>query len=80
MEHEPIVTRIGLLDMQVCVPGEWTDEQIVEFANRENLAGTTNGWQIRRQGDPALGGTNERVPCAAPARDGAGFVHVVLDC
>src|SRR5260221_3091254 len=31
---DPIVAVIGVLDMQVCVPATFTDEQIIEFANR----------------------------------------------
>uniref|UniRef100_A0A6H1ZZV0 Uncharacterized protein n=1 Tax=viral metagenome TaxID=1070528 RepID=A0A6H1ZZV0_9ZZZZ len=30
------VTKTGALDMQVCVPEDWTGEQVVEFANNEN--------------------------------------------
>jgi hypothetical protein len=71
----PEVTRRGALDMQVCVPSDWTDRQIMEFANRENLCGTELGWQIRKQDDPDLAGADERVPCSS--RDG--FVHVMLD-
>lgn len=76
MKHEePQAIKLGALSMQVCVPEDWTDEQIKEFADRENLCGTANGWQIRKQGDEALAGCDERVPC-----DGRkGFIHVMLD-
>jgi hypothetical protein len=69
-----VITRIGALDMQVCVPAEWTDEQVLEFAGTENPSGT-NGWFIRREGDEALAGALERMPCA----ERAGFVHIMLD-
>lgn len=69
------VTRHGALDMQVCVPAEWTDEEVKAFADRENLCGTSNGWVIRRQGDPALAGAPERIQCEG--RDG--HVHIMLD-
>lgn len=69
------VTIHGLLDMQVCVPTEWTDEQVVGFAEGENLCGTSNGWSIRRQGDKLLDGADERVRCV----DRAGCVHIMLD-
>lgn len=69
-----VITRIGVLDMQVCVPVEWTDEQVTEFAEKENPSGT-NGWFIRRTGDKALAGDPERQPCA----ERTGFVHVMLD-
>jgi hypothetical protein len=35
---------IGLFYMQVCAVKDATDEEILEVANRENPAGTTNGW------------------------------------
>jgi hypothetical protein len=72
---KPEVTKTGALDMQVCVPADWTDEQIKDFADRENLCGTTHGWAIRREGDPFLMGCPERVHCASRP----GFVHVMLD-
>ena len=71
----PEVTRRGFLDCQVCIPADWTDQQALEFANRENECGTEHGWHIRRAGDTALRGDAERVPCA----DRPGFVHLMLD-
>ncbi len=71
---EPEVTKRGVLDMQVCVPSEWDDGQIVAFAERENQCGTTVGWTIRKQGDELLAGMPVRNPCA----NRAGFVHVML--
>ena len=70
------VTRRGLLDMQVCVPKDWADEAIVEFAERENPCGTINGWFIRRQGSEYLSGSDERVQCSEH-RDN---VHIMLEC
>ena len=69
------VTKRGALSMQVCVPTNWTDEQVKTFADRENLCGTELGWVIRRQGDPALKNDAERQPCAQRA----GHVHIMLD-
>jgi hypothetical protein len=69
------VTRRGALSMQVCVPNDWTDEQVKTFADKENPCGTENGWFIRKEGDPALNGDLERSPCSA----GNGQVHVMLD-
>lgn len=74
MDIKPVVTRYGVLDCQVCVPKEWTDEQVVEFANALNSPGTDT-WHIRKQGDPALKGDSERVQCA----ERPGFVHIMLD-
>ena len=72
---KPEVILRGVLDMQVCVPADWTDEQVKDFADRENRCGTSHGWFIRREGDKALFGSPERNPCA----ERSGFVHVMLD-
>lgn len=71
----PEVTRFGVLDMQVCVPEDFTDEQAIAFAEKEYECGTINGWFIRRTGDPLLLGKNERVKC----KGREGFVHIMLD-
>lgn len=71
----PEVTYRGVLDMQVCVPSHWTDEMVIEFANKHNECGTTNGWFVRKDGDKALAGSPERVACASRP----GFIHVMLD-
>lgn len=54
---------------QVCVPKNWTDEQV------KDSAGTTNGWFIRKNGDQLLNGDPERRVCD----DRKGFVHIMLD-
>lgn len=75
MKPEAEVTKTGFLDMQVCVPRDWDDKQVKEFADRANDCGTTNGWGVRKQGHELLSGKDERVPCS----DRKGFVHVMLD-
>ena len=70
-----MITYRGVLDMQVCVPKDWTDDQVEEFAERENPCGTENGWFIRRQGDKALGGDDERTQC----EEDPSCVHIMLD-
>ena len=69
------VTKHGLLDMQVCVPKDWTDEQVIEFAEQKYPCGTTNGWHIRREGHELLSGSPERVQCAQDQSS----VHIMLD-
>ena len=69
------VTHYCALDMQVCVPADWSDEQVKAFAEAEYRCGTTNGWFIRKEGDPRLAGDRERVPCAALPQ----HVHIMLD-
>lgn len=71
---QPELTGVGLLSCQVCVPESWTNEQIREFAERENPCGTTSGWHVRT-GSDVLQGDLERAPCS----DREGFVHVCLD-
>lgn len=75
VKEGPEVRRIALFDMQVCVPADFTDDEVVEFAESENRCGTKAGWAIRRKGCPALGGDMERVPC----NESPGKVHIVLD-
>ena len=72
---EAEVTYRGFLDMQVCVPSTWSDEEVRDFANRENLCGTKMGWQIRREGDAALSGDPERAVCNIDSQR----VHIMLD-
>lgn len=70
-----MVSRRGILDMQVCVPKTWTDDQVVKFAEQKNPCGTTNGWSIRRQGSQFLSGSDERTQCD----EVEGRVHIMLD-
>jgi len=74
MNNKPEVVRTCPLDVQVCVPKEWTDEQVTDFANQAYLCGTEAGWQVTKEKDKHLGGDPERVPC----KDRMGFVHVML--
>lgn len=69
------VTRQGVLDCQVCVPENWDDKKVLDFANYANPCGTSHGWAIRKQGDETLLGCDERVKC----EDRDGFVHIMLD-
>lgn len=75
--NQPEVTRHGVLDMQVCVPETFTDEEVVDFANRLNPAGTGGGWQIRKEGSEYLAGDPERKRCEGGRDD---CVHIMLDC
>jgi hypothetical protein len=70
MEMKPNVVRVGLLNCQVCVPKDWTDQQIIDFADQENPVGLyASLWKIRKEGDP------ERNPC----EQSNDYVHVMLD-
>lgn len=74
LQHDPVVTKQSALDLQVCVPATWTDEEVKTFADKERCCGTEHGWEITRQGDPALNGDSERVFCQGRT----GFVHLML--
>jgi len=68
------VVRTSFLSMQVCIPNEWTDSEIIYFAEKENPCGTTNGWFIRTE-KKLLENDPSRNPCS----EIKGFVHVMLD-
>jgi len=72
---QPSVAHFGIFDMQVCIPKDWTDKQILDFAESAYPSATSNGWQIRKEGDEDLNGDPERAQC----HDFKDFVHVVLD-
>lgn len=72
----PQATYFGVLDMQICVPQDWTDEEAEFYANQINPSGLDHGWKIRREGDKRLGGSPERCPCAQRE----GMIHIMLDC
>lgn len=71
---EPEIVRISFLAMQLCVPEDFTEAQILEAAERLNPSGTTNGWILAKEGDMALKGDPERVPCLAHPEK----VHVLV--
>ena len=73
-QNEPEVSRMGFLDMQVCVPSSWDDKSVKDYADKNNLCGTVNGWAIRKESSN-LFGSPERVKC----HDKEDFVHIMLD-
>lgn len=74
--EKPMVTWVGLCDMQVCVPAEYSASQAEAFANAENPTGISSPWRMKHDGDETLRDCGERVQCAE--RDG--FVHIMLSC
>lgn len=70
----PTVTQMNLLSMQVCVPKDWTDDQVVAFAEREYPCGTTNGWSVRNRVEE-VPEYQARVTCG----NDDDFCHVMLD-
>jgi len=72
---KPEVIKLTLTDMQVCVSADWTDREVIAFAEGRGPSGTKDGWAIRKEGDVDLAGAPERNPCA----DDDSFVHIMLD-
>lgn len=63
---EAKILREGVFYVQVCIPTDWTDDEIRDFAEQEYPSGTQSGWLIKED----LG----RVPCLE-----SGYkIHVVL--
>jgi len=69
------ITRHGIFGLQVCVPSDWTDDQVVDFAETQAPSGTEDGWKIRREDSPDLRGDPERVQCSKHST----HVHIMLD-
>ncbi len=72
-QEDPEIVRIGIFDMQVCVPANWTDEQIEQFANAEEPELT---WTMLPADSKYLAGDPQRNPCA----ERKNYVHVRLEC
>ncbi len=65
---KPNVVRRSLVNIQVCVPNEYTKDQIEEFINTEEPTGIQSSWRL----DESVA----RVTCASCN----GNVHVILEC
>lgn len=63
-----VITDTGL-SMKVCVPEEWTDEQVVEFGESQSGIETECGWKIQYKDTD-----QERIAC----QDRPGTCHIVL--
>lgn len=75
MHEKAKVLKNGIFSTQVCVPYDFTDEQVMDFVNIENPCGTSRGWAIRKAGHKLLAGDLERTPCS---KDNC-CVHIMLD-
>ena len=62
--RDPVVLESKFGSLRLCVPGAWSDLQILEFAEDSEACGALSGWKIR----------GERVSCA----EGEGFQHLVV--
>jgi hypothetical protein len=68
---------LGICHMQVCAERDATDEEILEVCNRENPAGTINGWShVIRQEDEYNDKKSLPVQCA----DDPSRMHFLVAC
>lgn len=72
----PQVLRVSLFAAHVCVPADYTDQQVEEFVNKDSPTGIASKWRICRNGHAFLGEDAERVVC----EDRKGCVHMLLSC
>lgn len=75
-EGQPAVVRSSLLWMQVCVPKDWSEEQITNWANINSPTGISSQWELTTLGH-ALEHGYER--CAQCDRFGSHH-HMLMVC
>jgi hypothetical protein len=75
VEDRGYMGSAGFLHRIVCVPKTWTDEQTLAFAETEDPAGTSGGWQFA---DPDPDVMSGEVSCQCP--DEEGRIHRLLVC
>lgn len=76
-----VVTRqmFNIFTMQVCAIQDATDEEILEVCNRENVAGTENGWQtVIRTPNGEFGQEENKRP--VPCIDNPDRIHYLVLC
>lgn len=73
-----IVTRpmVGICHMQVCAHKDATDDEILAVCNRQNPAGTTNGWSSIVREESEFWGDMRPVQC----QDDPERVHYIVAC
>lgn len=72
--NEATLLRIGVLGIEVCVPKNWTDEQVLEFVKADKMCVSKTGFEIVREGDKSLKGEPERRQCKIHKKN----VHIML--
>jgi len=65
------IIRSGILSIQLCVPKEWTDAQVIALAEKEDPCGTFAGWQVRKSSKKC---GPERVQC----KESGEMIHIVV--
>lgn len=70
---------VGICHMQVCAHKDATDDEILEVCNRENPAGTSNGWSgVHREADPE--DSFWKLPGAVQCADDPDRLHILVSC
>ena len=72
----PNLVRMSLINLQVCVPKEFTDEQAEEAANQLHPTGISSKWTMREAEDPTQMGAPLRVQCQQHPEN----VHIMMVC
>lgn len=76
-----VVTKalVNIFTMQVCAVTDATDQEILDVCNRENPAGTTNGWgNVIRETDGSFGRETNKAP--VQCGDDPGRLHLLVTC
>jgi len=66
------ILRRGVFGISVCIPKDWTDQQVIDFVEADSPCGTADGWQPSARTEENC---NKRIPC----EDREGYMHMVLD-
>lgn len=79
-EHNESYSRpelIGsrLVSVQVCVPDNWSNDQVIDFVQRMPVSWEKEAWEVRKDGDVLLCGHPAKTPC----KKKPGYIHMFLD-
>lgn len=70
---------VNIFTMQVCAVADATDEEILVACNRDNPAGTTNGWAVVVR-EPELSLTQPAQTAPVACADHPGRTHFLVQC
>jgi hypothetical protein len=74
---EITIPFLGICHMQVCAVKDVTDEEILDVCNKENPAGTTNGWvRVIRETD----GNHDEKSLPVQCTDFEDRLHFLVVC
>lgn len=72
---DPLIIDETTYALALCGSSEWTESEILAYAEEHRPAGTSRGWALVSEGDSRLGGSRQRTPCPDTGRVA---VHVVV--